>query len=126
MQGRRWSDGLHQAVEAKEGVKIERENQTLATITLQNYFRMYEKLGGNPESLARDYLKRQEINPEEATPEQFEAELVKAKRVVAEEHKEVVAAGGLHILGTERHLLLLAPSMWHFPVTKACANHMLW
>ncbi|HMT08751.1 MAG TPA: hypothetical protein PKA82_12160, partial [Pyrinomonadaceae bacterium] len=46
MHGRRWSDGLHQAVEAKEGVKIERENQTLATITLQNYFRMYEKLGG--------------------------------------------------------------------------------
>jgi preprotein translocase subunit SecA len=231
MQGRRWSDGLHQAVEAKEGVKIERENQTLATITLQNYFRMYEKLGGmtgtaeteaeefgttyhldviaiptnmpmvrkdgsdiiyrtlpekwdavvdeikelhekgqpvlvgtvsvenselvarllqkinvphkvlnakyheqeaeiiaqagrkgavtiatnmagrgtdillggNPETLARDYLKRQEINPDEATEEQFEAELKKAKRVVAEEHKEVVAAGGLHILGTERH-----------------------
>lgn len=231
MQGRRWSDGLHQAVEAKEGVKIERENQTLATITLQNYFRMYEKLsgmtgtaeteaeefgttynidvviiptnmamirkdnsdmiyrtlpekwdavieeiqelhgrgqpvlvgtvsvenseliaaklaklgvkhkvlnakyheqeaeiiaqagrkgavtiatnmagrgtdillGGNPESLARDHLKRQEINPDEATPEQFETELQKAKRVVAEEHKEVVAAGGLHILGTERH-----------------------
>jgi len=231
MEGRRWSDGLHQAVEAKEGVKIERENQTLATITLQNYFRMYEKLGGmtgtaeteaeefltvyqldvvqiptnmpmvrvdssdmiyrtleekwdatveeikelhengqpvlvgtvsvenselvaeklkkigvphkvlnakyheqeaeiiaqagrkggvtiatnmagrgtdillggNPDSLARDYLKRMEINPDEATEEQFEAELIKAKRVVAEEHKEVVAAGGLHILGTERH-----------------------
>ena len=231
MQGRRWSDGLHQAVEAKEGVKIERENQTLATITLQNYFRMYEKLGGmtgtaeteaeefgtvysldvvqiptnqpmvridssdmiyrtlpekwdaveeeikelheegrpvlvgtvsvenselvaqklkaigvphkvlnakyheqeaeiiaqagrrgavtiatnmagrgtdillggNPESLARDYLKRMEINPDEATPEQFEEQLRKAKAVVAEEHKQVVAVGGLHILGTERH-----------------------
>jgi preprotein translocase subunit SecA len=231
MHGRRWSDGLHQAVEAKEGVKIERENQTLATITLQNYFRMYEKLGGmtgtaeteaeefgtvysldvvqiptnmpmvrkdtsdiiyrtlpekwdavveeikelhgegrpvlvgtvsvenselvaqklkaigvphkvlnakyheqeaeiiaqagrkgavtiatnmagrgtdillggNPESLARDYLKRQEVNPDEATEEQFETELKKAKAVVAEEHREVVAAGGLHILGTERH-----------------------
>ncbi len=231
MAGRRWSDGLHQAVEAKEGVKIERENQTLATITLQNYFRMYEKLsgmtgtaeteaeefgtvygldvvqiptnmpmirtdssdmiyrtlpekwdatieeiqelhgrgqpvlvgtvsvenselvaeklktigvphkvlnakyheqeaeiiaqagrkgavtiatnmagrgtdillGGNPESLARDYLKRQEINPDEATSEHFKTELRKAKAVVAEEHKEVVAAGGLHILGTERH-----------------------
>ena len=231
MQGRRWSDGLHQAVEAKEGVKIERENQTLATITLQNYFRMYEKLGGmtgtaeteaeefgtvytldvvqiptnqpmvrldssdmiyrtlpekwdavvdeikdlhaqgrpvlvgtvsvenselvaerlkavgvphkvlnakyheqeaeiiaqagrkggvtiatnmagrgtdillggNPESLARDYLKRMEINPDEATPEQFEEQLQKAKAVVAEEHKAVVAVGGLHILGTERH-----------------------
>jgi preprotein translocase subunit SecA len=231
MAGRRWSDGLHQAVEAKEGVTIERENQTLATITLQNYFRMYEKLGGmtgtaeteaeefgtvygldviviptnramirkdnsdmiyrtlpekwdavvdeikqlhangqpvlvgtvsvenservaamleklkiphnvlnakqhareaeivaqagrkgavtiatnmagrgtdillggNPEFLANDYLKRLEINPDEATPEQFEEQLEKAKRVVAEEHKEVVAAGGLHILGTERH-----------------------
>ncbi|HEX8736462.1 MAG TPA: preprotein translocase subunit SecA [Pyrinomonadaceae bacterium] len=231
MQGRRWSDGLHQAVEAKEGVNIERENQTLATITLQNYFRMYEKLagmtgtaeteaeefgtvynldviviptnrsmirtdhsdmiyrtlpekwdavveeikekhekgqpvlvgtvsvenservagmlakmgikhnvlnakyhereaeivaqagrkgavtiatnmagrgtdillGGNPEFLAREYLKRMEINPDEATPEQFEEQVEKAKLVVAEEHREVVAAGGLHILGTERH-----------------------
>lgn len=231
MHGRRWSDGLHQAVEAKEGVKIEKENQTLATITLQNYFRMYEKLsgmtgtaeteaeefgttynidvvmiptnrsmvrkdhpdmiyrtleekwdavvdeikelhgrgqpvlvgtvsvenselisnrlkaagikhnvlnakyhereaeivaqagrkgavtiatnmagrgtdillGGNPEFLAEEYLKRQEINPDEATPEQYEEELKKAKRVVAEEHEEVAAAGGLHILGTERH-----------------------
>ena len=231
MQGRRWSDGLHQAVEAKEGVKIERENQTLATITLQNYFRMYEKLsgmtgtaeteaeefgttynidvvviptnrsmirkdnpdmiyrtlsekwdavideikdlhaqgrpvlvgtvsvenselvaeklkqigikhnvlnakyhereaeiiaqagrkgavtiatnmagrgtdillGGNPEALAEEYLKRMEINPDEATPEQYEEQLRKAKAVVAEGHKEVVAAGGLHILGTERH-----------------------
>jgi preprotein translocase subunit SecA len=231
MQGRRWSDGLHQAVEAKEGVKIERENQTLATITLQNYFRMYSKLsgmtgtaeteaeefgetynidvvviptnramirkdnpdmiyrtlpekwdavveeiqelhkrgqpvlvgtvsvenseliadrlkkagiphnvlnakyhereaeivaqagrkgavtiatnmagrgtdillGGNPEFLANEYLKRMEINPDEATPEQFEEQLAKAKAVVAAEAKEVVAAGGLHILGTERH-----------------------
>ncbi|MGD8351978.1 MAG: preprotein translocase subunit SecA [Nitrospirota bacterium] len=46
MPGRRWSDGLHQAIEAKEGVKIASENQTLATITFQNYFRMYDKLGG--------------------------------------------------------------------------------
>ncbi len=231
MAGRRWSDGLHQAVEAKEGVTIERENQTLATITLQNYFRMYEKLsgmtgtaeteaeefqevyglsviviptnrpiaredqsdiiyrtlpekwdavvneirrshekgqpvlvgtvsvenselvaekltkagiphnvlnakyhereaeivaqagrkgsvtiatnmagrgtdivlGGNPEFLAKDYLKRQEINPEEATEEQFKAELGKAKVVSEAEHKEVVDAGGLYILATERH-----------------------
>src|SRR5436190_681698 len=231
MQGRRWSDGLHQAVEAKEGVKIERENQTLATITLQNYFRMYQKLGGmtgtaeteaeefgtvynldvvviptnrsmirkdnsdmiyrtlpekwdavvdeikelhgrgqpvlvgtvsvenseliadrlkkagiphnvlnakyhereaeivaqagrkgavtiatnmagrgtdillggNPEFLARENLKKQEINPDEATPEQFEEELRRAKLVVEAEHNEVTAAGGLHILGTERH-----------------------
>ena len=46
MSGRRWSDGLHQAVEAKEGVPIQRENQTLASITFQNYFRMYGKLAG--------------------------------------------------------------------------------
>ncbi len=46
MPGRRWSDGLHQSIEAKEGVKIERENQTLATITFQNYFRMFKKLAG--------------------------------------------------------------------------------
>ncbi|MBI5329162.1 MAG: preprotein translocase subunit SecA [Betaproteobacteria bacterium] len=46
MQGRRWSDGLHQAVEAKEGVPIQRENQTLASITFQNFFRMYKKLSG--------------------------------------------------------------------------------
>src|SRR5690606_7527122 len=46
MPGRRWSDGLHQAVEAKEGVEIQNESRTLATITYQNYFRMYEKLSG--------------------------------------------------------------------------------
>src|SRR5437764_15010273 len=46
MEGRRWSEGLHQAIEAKEGAKIQEENVTLATITLQNYFRLYEKLGG--------------------------------------------------------------------------------
>ena len=44
MPGRRWSDGLHQAIESKEGVKVAEENQTLATITFQNYFRMYKKL----------------------------------------------------------------------------------
>ncbi|UGS35092.1 preprotein translocase subunit SecA [Capillimicrobium parvum] len=46
MEGRRWSEGLHQAIEAKEGVRVQEENQTLATITLQNYFRMYDKLAG--------------------------------------------------------------------------------
>ncbi len=231
MDGRRWSDGLHQAVEAKEGVKIERENQTLATITLQNYFRMYEKLsgmtgtaeteaaefaatynidviiiptnrsmvrkdnpdliyrtlpekweavvedikdrhekgqpilvgtvsvenservaamlakigvkhnvlnakyhdreaeiiaqagrkgavtiatnmagrgtdillGGNPEAMARDFLKHKEINPDEASEEQFAEELKNAEAIVKAEHAEVVAIGGLHIIGTERH-----------------------
>ncbi|HEU0178831.1 MAG TPA: preprotein translocase subunit SecA [Blastocatellia bacterium] len=233
MEGRRWSDGLHQAVEAKEGVKIERETQTLATITLQNYFRMYEKLagmtgtaetesvefakiynlevhsvpthrpmirvdhpdviyrslnekwdalveeikqlhekgqpvligtvsvensekiadrlrkfgvkynvlnakpenagreaeivaqagrrgavtiatnmagrgtdillGGNAEFLGRELLKKQEVNPDDATPEQIEAAIEKVKPQIEAEHEEVVGLGGLHILGTERH-----------------------
>jgi preprotein translocase subunit SecA len=231
MKGRRWSDGLHQAVEAKEGVKIEKENQTLATITLQNYFRLYEKLsgmtgtaeteaaefhstyklevmviptnqpmirkdesdviyrtlpekwdavveeikecnekgqpalvgtvsvenseliarrlqkvgvphnvlnakyhereaeivaqagrkgavtiatnmagrgtdillGGNPEFMAREFLKREEIDPDEATDEQWEEAVTQAKLIVEDEHKEVVRLGGLHIIGTERH-----------------------
>jgi preprotein translocase subunit SecA len=233
MTGRRWSDGLHQAVEAKEGVKIERETQTLATITLQNYFRMYQKLagmtgtaetesvefakiynldvalipthrpmvrvdnpdiiyrtlgekwhavieeikdlhkkgqpilvgtvsvenselisnqlrqhgikhnvlnakpenagreaeivaqagrkgavtiatnmagrgtdillGGNAEFLGRELLKRQEINPDEATSEQLEAAVEQVKAQIEAEHAEVIQAGGLHILGTERH-----------------------
>jgi preprotein translocase subunit SecA len=60
-------------------------------------------LGGNPEALASDYLKRMEINPDEASPEQYEEQLRKAKVVVAKEHEEVVSIGGLHILGTERH-----------------------
>ena len=46
MPGRQWSDGLHQAVEAKEGVRIKEESQTLATVTLQNFFKLYNKLGG--------------------------------------------------------------------------------
>ena len=60
MPGRRWSDGLHQAVEAKEGMKIQQENQTLATITFQNYFRMYTKLSGmtgTAETEAEEFLK---------------------------------------------------------------------
>src|SRR5437660_6840029 len=231
MKGRRWSDGLHQAVEVKEGVKIEKENQTLATITLQNYFRLYEKLsgmtgtaeteaaefqstykldvivipthmpmvrsdfsdmiyrtlpekwdavieeikdchergqptlvgtvsvenseliarrlqreavphnvlnakyhereaeivaqagrkgavtiatnmagrgtdillGGNPDFMTREFLKEQEIDPDEATESQWQQEFNKAKRIVEAEHNEVVSLGGLHILGTERH-----------------------
>jgi preprotein translocase subunit SecA len=227
MPGRRWSDGLHQAIEAKEGVKIENENQTLATITFQNYFRMYEKLsgmtgtadteaeefhkiykldvtviptnrpllrpdfpdviykterekfnavleeikelhakgqpvlvgtisiersellsdllkkhgiphnvlnakqhdreaeivaqagrrgmvtiatnmagrgtdivlGGNPEGLAKQWR----LGNPEATDEEFAQVLAKFKEQCAEEHKEVVGLGGLHILGTERH-----------------------
>src|SRR6476620_8199660 len=231
MDGRRWSDGLHQAVEAKEGVVIEKENKTLATITLQNYFRLYQKLcgmtgtaeteaaefastykldvivipthmpmvrtdhsdviyrtlpekwdavieeikechekgqpalvgtvsvenseliarrllkekvphnvlnakyhereaeivaqagrkgsvtiatnmagrgtdillGGNPDFMAREFLKKDEIDPDEATEEQWQSAYSQARRIVEEEHKEVVNLGGLHILGTERH-----------------------
>jgi preprotein translocase subunit SecA len=231
MKGRRWSDGLHQAVEAKEGVVIEKENQTLATITLQNYFRLYEKLsgmtgtaeteaaefhstykldvvvipthmpmvrqdfsdviyrtlpekweavveeikechekgqptlvgtvsvenseliarrllkdsvphnvlnakfhereaeivaqagrkgmvtiatnmagrgtdillGGNPDFMAREFLKKDEIDPDDVTDEQWQDAYQRAKRIVEEEHREVVGIGGLHIIGTERH-----------------------
>ncbi|HEY0385733.1 MAG TPA: SEC-C metal-binding domain-containing protein, partial [Pyrinomonadaceae bacterium] len=60
-------------------------------------------LGGNPEFLAREALKRQEIDPDEVTDEQWEEAVADAKRVVEEEHKEVVSAGGLYIIGTERH-----------------------
>ena len=61
MAGRRWSDGLHQAVEAKEGVKVQRENQTLASITFQNYFRMYAKLSGMTGTADTEAFEFQEI-----------------------------------------------------------------
>jgi preprotein translocase subunit SecA len=65
LEGRRWSEGLHQAVEAKEGVSVKEENQTLATITLQNYFRMYEKLAGMTGTAlteANEFLKIYKLN----------------------------------------------------------------
>ncbi|SPR98305.1 preprotein translocase subunit SecA [Cupriavidus taiwanensis] len=61
MTGRRWSDGLHQAVEAKEGVSVQQENQTLATVTFQNYFRMYEKLAGMTGTADTEAYEFQEI-----------------------------------------------------------------
>ena len=231
MDGRRWSEGLHQAVEAKEGVLVREENQTLATITLQNYFRLYKKLsgmtgtaltedaefrqiyklpvqpippnrpiarkdlddlvyrtvdakfaavvedvierhnagqpvlvgtvaiesserlsrlldkrgvkhevlnakhhereaaivaqagrygavtiatnmagrgtdillGGNPEFLSRDLLLQQGVDPDEATEEQQAEALAKAKEICAAEKQQVIAAGGLAVIGTERH-----------------------
>ena len=76
MPGRRWSDGLHQAVEAKEKVKIERENQTLATITFQNYFRMYSKLGGHDRHgrdrgrrVRQDLQARGALHPDQPAPD---------------------------------------------------------
>ena len=72
MEGRRWSEGLHQAIEAKEGVAIQEEHQTLATITLQNYFRLYEKLGGDDryredrgEGVRRDLRPQRRRDPDE-------------------------------------------------------------
>src|SRR3989440_1078563 len=231
MPGRRWSDGLHQAVEAKEGVRIERENQTLATITFQNYFRMYDKLagmtgtaeteaeefakiykldvtviptnrhlirvnnpdvvykterekfnavvediierhgrgqpvlvgtisiekserlstllkkrgvrhevlnakyhereaeivaqagregavtiatnmagrgtdillGGNPDFLSKEILRKRGLDPVTAAAPERESALVEARRITEPEHKRVVERGGLHIVGTERH-----------------------
>ncbi len=231
MPGRRWSDGLHQAVEAKEGLRIQQENQTLATITFQNYFRMYKKLagmtgtaeteaeefqkiyrldvvviptnrelrriehsdviyrterekfeavvkeikqcnekgqpvlvgtisidrseklssmlkragvkhvvlnakyhekeaeivaqagrkaavtiatnmagrgtdillGGNAEFTARDVLRKRDIDPVNATPEQWNEALSQVNPQIEKEHEEVVRLGGLHIIGTERH-----------------------
>src|SRR5947199_6520703 len=231
MPGRRWSDGLHQAVEAKEGLRIQQENQTLATITFQNYFRMYKKLAGmtgtaeteaeeflkiyrldaaviptnrllqriensdviyrterekfdavvkeikkcnelgqpvlvgtisidrheklasmlkrtgvkhvvlnakyhekeaeivaqagrkgavtiatnmagrgtdillgvNAEFMARDVLRKREIDPLSATPQQWNEAIAQVKPQIDKEHEEVVQVGGLHIIGTERH-----------------------
>src|SRR6059036_1281219 len=68
MEGRRWSEGLHQAVEAKEGVRIQEENVTLATITLQNYFRMYEKLAGMTGTAATEAAEFHEIYGLEVVP----------------------------------------------------------
>src|SRR5947207_2108552 len=82
MTGRRWSDGLHQAVEAKEGVEIERETQTLATITIQNYFRLYLKLAGMT-----------------GTAETEASEFFDIYKLGA----GIPEAGGLHVMGTERH-----------------------
>src|SRR6266508_924946 len=193
MPGRRWSDGLHQAVEAREGVKIESENQTLATITLQNYFRMYDKLagmtgtaateadefakiyeldvtviptnqplsrvnypdvvykterekfeavsteiakyhereaeiiaqagreksvtiatnmagrgtdillGGNPDFLAKELLRKKGLDPALAPPEARQSAWEEASKVTQPDHERVVKLGGLHIIGTELH-----------------------
>ncbi|MEW6224855.1 MAG: preprotein translocase subunit SecA [Chloroflexota bacterium] len=231
MPGRRWSEGLHQAIEAKEGLRVQRESRTLATITFQNYFRLYDKLagmtgtamteaeefhkiyglevvaipthrpmiredypdlvyknetskfnalideieemttagrpvlvgtvsveksevlstllkrrgvrhetlnakfhereagivaqagrsgavtiatnmagrgtdiqlGGNPAGLASDLLHKQGLNPAEVDKDTYDAALAEAKAIVAVDHEKVVEAGGLHIIGTERH-----------------------
>ena len=126
MPGRRWSDGLHQAVEAKEGVKIEKENQTLATITLQNYFRMYEKLSGmtgTADTEAAEFDKiykldvivvptnRDMIRKDEqdvifrTEPEKFEA--VVEEIVEKHENKQPVLVGTISIEKSESLALML-------------------
>jgi len=97
MTGRRWSDGLHQAVEAKEGVHIQAENQTLASVTFQNYFRMYEKLGGMTGTADTEAFEFQEIYsletvvipPNRPTIRKDDNDLI--YKTAAEKHAAVVA-----------------------------------
>ena len=84
MPGRRWSDGLHQAVEAKENVKIERENQTLATITFQNYFRMYGKLAGMTGTAETEAAEFEKIYGLEVVP------IPTNRKLVRDEYPDVV------------------------------------
>lgn len=113
MPGRRWSDGLHQAIEAKEGVKIENENQTLATITFQNYFRIYNKLGGmtgTADTEAPEFAKIYNLEVIVIPPNRilvrqdlndviYKSEKAKFKAVV-EEIKEEYAKGRPVLIGT--------------------------
>ncbi len=113
MPGRRWSDGLHQAVEAREGVRIERENQTLATITFQNYFRMYDKLAGmtgTADTEAAEFAKIYELDVVVVPPNRtlirtnhpdvvYKTEREKFDAAVAE-IKELHAAGRPVLIGT--------------------------
>src|SRR6476659_8003749 len=125
MEGRRWSEGLHQAVEAKEGVRIQEEHQTLATITLQNYFRLYDKLAGmtgtaKTEEYLAQLLTRQGVphNVLNAKEHAREAEIIKdagregavtiatnmaGRGVDIKIDDRVRELGGLYVLGTERH-----------------------
>ncbi|MCJ7603031.1 MAG: preprotein translocase subunit SecA [Desulfobulbaceae bacterium] len=113
MPGRRYSDGLHQALEAKEGVKIERENQTLASITFQNYFRMYEKLAGMTGTADTEAAEFKKIYGLEVTVMPTHQDMIridyadviyknaKAKfRAVATEIKELHAKGQPVLVGT--------------------------
>jgi preprotein translocase subunit SecA len=113
MPGRRWSDGLHQAIEAKEGVKVENENQTLATISFQNYFRMYSKLSGmtgtadtEAEEFAKIYNLDVRVVPTNKNMVRNDVEDVvykteKAKfEAAADELKELTAKGQPVLVGT--------------------------
>ncbi|UXR65503.1 preprotein translocase subunit SecA [Bdellovibrio bacteriovorus] len=114
MPGRRWSDGLHQAIEAKEGVEVKSENQTLATITFQNYFRMYEKLSGMTGTADTEAVEFQKIyelgvnviptNRPIMRKDQedvvYKSELAKFKAITADV-KERIAKGQPILVGTE-------------------------
>ncbi len=113
MQGRRWSDGLHQAVEAKEGIPIQSENQTLASVTFQNFFRMYDKLAGmtgTADTEAPEFAKIYDLDVFEIPTnrpmvrDDLEDVIYKTKRekfdAVAEEIKERQAAGQPVLVGT--------------------------
>ncbi|WP_180682098.1 preprotein translocase subunit SecA [Tepidicella baoligensis] len=96
MQGRRWSDGLHQAVEAKEGVRIQPENQTLASITFQNYFRLYSKLAGMTGTADTEAYEFQEIYGLETVvippnrPSQRKDELDRVYKTTSEKYKAAI------------------------------------
>ncbi len=99
MPGRRWSDGLHQAVEAKEGVRIERENQTLATITFQNYFRMYAKLAGmtgTAETEAEEFAKIYKLDVTVIPTNRALIRCQRARRRLQDRAREVRRGGGGH------------------------------
>ena len=97
MPGRRWSDGLHQAVEAKEGVNIRREDQTLATITFQNYFRLYKKLAGmtgTAETEASEFDKHLQAGHRGDSDEQADAAAGERGRGVPDGEGKVLRRGG--------------------------------
>jgi len=104
MPGRRWSDGLHQAIEAKEGAKIENENQTLATITFQNYFRMYEKLSGMTGTADTEAVEFHKIYKLDVVVIPTNRPLLRPERekfgAVIEEIKELHAKGQPILVGT--------------------------
>ena len=113
MPGRRWSDGLHQAVEAKEHVKIERENQTLATITFQNYFRMYDKLAGMTGTAETEAAEFEKIYELEVIPVPTNRSLIRDEypdvvyrtereklNAIVEEIREMVNKGRPVLVGT--------------------------
>src|SRR5439155_139514 len=103
MEGRRWSEGLHQAIEAKEGVRIQEENVTLATITLQNYFRLYDKLAGMTGTAKTEEKEFVEIYNLHVVEIPTNVPVARDDGNDIKLGDGVVEAGGLYVLGTERH-----------------------